>query len=57
MPLWVDEINPLILSYTPSDVPVTVTLKLQLAPAASTPPVKAIVRVAAVVVKLFVPPH
>jgi hypothetical protein len=37
--------------------PVTVTLKLQLEFAANEPPVREIVRVAAVVVKLFVPPQ
>ena len=42
-------------SYCPSVVPVTVTLNVQEPPAASDPPVNAIVRVAAVVVN--VPPH
>src|SRR5512139_1951610 len=47
--------KPVTLLYSPRVVPVTVTLKLQLAPAASDPPVSAMVRVAAVVIK--VPPH
>ena len=49
--------NPLTLLYCPSVVPVTVTSMVQLLPAASDPPVNAIVLVAAVVVKLLVPPH
>ena len=52
MPLSVDEIYPLTLSYTPSVVPVTVTLKVQLPPVASDPPVNAIVLVAAVEVNV-----
>lgn len=55
VPLWVDETYPLTLSYTPAVVPVTVTLKVQLPPAVSDPPVSAIVLVPAVVVS--VPPH
>ncbi len=50
-----DETYPVTLSYCPSTVPVTFTLKVQLPPAARVPPVKAMVRVAAVVVN--VPPH
>ena len=57
VPLSVDEIYPVTLSYTPSVVPVTFTLKVQLPPAESEPPVNAIVLVAAVVTRLFVPPH
>ena len=41
----------------PAVAPVTVTLKLQLPPAAIVAPVRLIVRVAATVVILFVPPH
>ena len=49
--------NPLTLSYCPSVVPVTAIFMKQLVPAVSDPPVRAIVLVAAVVVRLFVPPH
>lgn len=55
VPLSVDEINPETLSYCPSVVPVTETSKVQEAPAVRDPPVRAIVREAAVVVS--VPPH
>jgi len=46
---------PLTLSYCPSVVPVTAIFMKQLVPAVSAPPVRAIVLVAVVVVK--VPPH
>jgi len=52
VPVSVDEIYPLTFSYCPSDVPVTVTSKEQLPPAASDAPVNAIVLVAAVVVNV-----
>lgn len=41
----------------PAVAPVTVTLKLQLPPAPSAPPVNAMVPVEAVVTRLFVPPQ
>lgn len=56
-PLCVEVIFPLMFWYCPAVVPVTVTLILQVPPAANVPPVNAIVLVAAVVVKLFVPPQ
>ena len=57
MPLSVAAIFPLIFWYSPAAAPVTVTSKLQLPSAASAPPVNAMVLVAAVVTRLFVPPH
>src|SRR5258707_633389 len=39
--LSVEVIAPVVLFWTPEAVPVTVTLRVQLAPAASVPPVKA----------------
>ena len=44
---------PLTFSYCPSVVPVTAIFMKQLVPAVSAPPVRAIVLVAAVVVKSF----
>jgi len=57
VPPFVEVTLPVKLFFTPSPLPVTVTLKVQLPFAAIVPPVKAIVPVTAVVVKLFVPPH
>ena len=57
VPLSVAAIFPLMFWYAPAVAPVTVTLKLQLPPAPSAPPVNAMVLVAAVVTRLFVPPH
>ena len=54
VPLSVDETKPVTLLYCPSVVPITLTLKVQLPPAASDPPVNAMVLVDAVVVN--VPP-
>ena len=45
------------LFHVPWSTPVTVTLKVQLPPAAKEPPVIAIVRLEAVRVRLFVPPQ
>ncbi len=52
VPVCVEERKPVTLLYEPSVVPVTVTPNVQLPPAESDPPVKAIVLVAAVVVNV-----
>ena len=55
VPPLVEVTLPVVLIFSPVLLPVTVTLKLQLPPAAIDPPLKAITPVAAVVVR--VPPH
>ena len=57
VPPFVDVTFPVVLVFKPTVVPVTVTLNVQLPFAAIVPPVRAIVPVALVVVRLFVPPH